>query len=61
MYRSTWDVPTYVELTKSKLIMGKKECKWLTQKKFTELKNFAQKETLYLPVTARVPHTGQSK
>ena len=40
------DIPTYVELTKSKLISRKEWCKWVTLEKFTELKNLAEEEIL---------------
>ena len=53
------DIPTYVELAKSKLILRNEECKWLTLKKFTELKNLAEKEIVSLPVSARICHTDQ--
>ena len=36
------DILTYAELTKSKLILRKEECEWLTLKKFTELKDLAE-------------------
>ena len=40
------DIPTYVELTKSKLISRKEGYEWLTLEKFTELKNLAEEEIL---------------
>ena len=40
------DIPTYVELAKSKFISRKEWCKWLTLEKFTELKNLAEEEIL---------------
>ena len=38
------DIPTYVELTKSKLISRKEGYEWLILEKFTELKNLAEEE-----------------
>ena len=53
------DIATQVELSKSKLISRKEECKWLTLQKFIELKNLAEEETLSLPISVRACHSDQ--
>ena len=53
------DIPTYFELTKSRLISRREEREWLTLKKLRELKNLAEEEILSLPVSARVRRTNQ--
>ena len=53
------DIPTYVELTKSKLISRREEQEWLILKKLKELKNLAEEEILFLLVSARVHPTNQ--